>query len=65
MRSWLCAAALALSAATCAAAEIAIGLGADVTSMDPHFHNLTPNSNVAGHIFDTLVAMDPRMRLRP
>ena len=65
MKSWLCAAALALSAATCAAADIAIGLGADVTSMDPHFHNLTPNSNVAGHIFDTLVAMDPRMRLKP
>ena len=65
MKSWLCAAALALSAVTCAAADIAIGLGADVTSMDPHFHNLTPNSNIAGHIFDTLVAMDPRMRLKP
>ena len=28
------------------AQSITIGLGADVTSIDPHFHNLTPNNNV-------------------
>ena len=47
------------------AADISIGLGADVTSIDPHYHNLTPNSNIAEHIFDTLVTKDARSRLKP
>ena len=59
------AAAIAFAAGPVAAAELSIGLGADVTSIDPPFHNLTPNSNVAGHIFETLVAMDPRSRIKP
>ncbi len=47
------------------AADLSIGLGADVTSLDPHYHNLTPNNNVAEHMFDTLVGKDARSRLRP
>src|SRR5215207_4733565 len=47
------------------AADLSIALGADVTSIDPHFHNLTPNNNVANHIFETLVAKDARGQLRP
>src|SRR5215210_1721085 len=55
---------------TCAAqparaADISIALSADVTSIDPHFHNLTPNNNVANHIFEALVAKDARGKLRP
>lgn len=46
-------------------AEISIGLGADITSIDPHFHNLTPNNNVAEHIFETLITKDARSRLKP
>jgi len=57
------AAALAITPA--AAADLSIALGADVTSMDPHFHNLTPNNNVGNHVFETLVAKDPRGRLMP
>jgi peptide/nickel transport system substrate-binding protein len=56
---------LLISIASASAADISIALGADVTSIDPHFHNLTPNSNIADHIFETLVAMDPRARLKP
>src|SRR6516165_10487999 len=37
------------------AADLTVGLGTDVTSIDPHYHNLTPNSNVAAHIFGYLV----------
>ena len=48
-----------------AAADLSIALGADVTSIDPHYHNLTPNNNVAEHIFETLVTKDPRSRLKP
>lgn len=47
------------------AADISIALGADVTSIDPHFHNLAPNNNIAQHIFDTLVARDAAGRLKP
>lgn len=57
--------ATALATTPAAAAELGIGLGADVTSMDPHFHNLTPNNNVGNHVFETLVAKDPRGRLMP
>lgn len=59
----LCAATLAITPVR--AADLGIALGADVTSMDPHFHNLTPNNNVGSHIFETLVAKDPRGRLKP
>jgi peptide/nickel transport system substrate-binding protein len=47
------------------AADISIALGGDVTSIDPHFHNLTPNNNIGHHIFDTLVGKDSRGRLIP
>jgi peptide/nickel transport system substrate-binding protein len=47
------------------AQQIAIGLGGDVTSMDPHYHNLTPNNNVADHIFGTLIHKDEKQRLKP
>jgi peptide/nickel transport system substrate-binding protein len=55
---------LALSPAV-RSADLSIALGADVTSMDPHFHNLTPNNNVGGHIFEPLVTKDPRGQLAP
>ena len=57
--------ATALATTPASAADLSIALGADVTSMDPHFHNLTPNNNVGNHIFETLVAKDPRGRLQP
>ena len=47
------------------AADLSLALGADVTSMDPHFHNLTPNINVSNHIFEALVGKDSRGQLRP
>jgi peptide/nickel transport system substrate-binding protein len=47
------------------AAELAIGIGADVTAIDPHYHNVTPNSNVAAHIFDYLVLRDERQKPIP
>src|SRR5881227_412076 len=48
-----------------AAADLAIGLGTDVTAIDPHYHNLTPNNNVAAHIFDYLVLRDERQKTIP
>ena len=60
-----CLAAAVLCAPLTHAADISIVLGSDVTSMDPHYHNLTPNNNVAEHIFETLVTKDPRSKLKP
>jgi hypothetical protein len=43
---------LLLSIAYATAADISIAVGADVTSIDPHYLNLTPNNNIAEHIFE-------------
>jgi peptide/nickel transport system substrate-binding protein len=55
------AAALAAFAVTTAASadELKIAVATDITSMDPHFFNLFPNNNMAEHVFDKLVQMDP------
>ena len=37
-----------------AAAELVIGLGADVTSIDPHNNNAAPNNSIAEQIFNKL-----------
>src|SRR5690348_11656553 len=47
------------------AQELKIAVAADVTSADPHFFNLFPNNNIAEHIFDKLVQMDPDSRMIP
>ncbi|MBI3706856.1 MAG: ABC transporter substrate-binding protein [Proteobacteria bacterium] len=47
------------------AQDLTVGLSANVTSIDPHFHALSPNNNIAGHIFDRLVHQDERQKLTP
>jgi peptide/nickel transport system substrate-binding protein len=47
------------------AQELRIGYGAAVTSMDPHFHALTPNMALHQHVFGSLVARDAQFRLEP
>lgn len=64
VRSFIAVLLLAFSVGA-AAQRIAIGLGGDVTSMDPHYHNLTPNNNIADHIFGTLVHKDEKQRPKP
>jgi peptide/nickel transport system substrate-binding protein len=63
------AAATALSAmaslSAVSAAEIRIGLAAPPSSMDPHFHNLAPNSSLLGNMFDRLVHQDASQALIP
>ncbi len=46
-------------------AELTIGLGADVTALDPHYHNVTPNNNVAAHVFGYLVQRNEKSQLEP
>ena len=57
--------ALATLSFPAAAANLAVGLGTDVTAIDPHYHNLTPNNNVAAHIFGYLVERNEKSQLQP
>jgi len=65
MRNRVAALALVLAAFSVSAADLVIGLGADVTSVDPHVLNAAPNNSIAEHIFGTLVSRDARQRLQP
>ena len=47
------------------AADLTVGLGTDVTAIDPHYHNLTPNNNVAAHLFGYLVQRNEKSQLEP
>ena len=47
------------------AQELIVGLSTPVTTLDPHFHNLTPNNSIAKHLFETLVHQDDQQALRP
>ncbi|MBE7523446.1 MAG: ABC transporter substrate-binding protein [Burkholderiales bacterium] len=57
--------AVASAALSVHAANLVVGLGADVTSIDPHYHNLTPNNAVAAHLFDTLVRRNEKSQPMP
>jgi len=54
-----------VAGAPASAEELRIAVAADVTSIDPHFFNLFPNNNIAEHIFDKLVQMDPDSKMIP
>ena len=45
--------------------ELTIGLSAEPSAMDPHFHNLTPNNSLLKHIFDRLTDHDENQKLNP
>jgi peptide/nickel transport system substrate-binding protein len=65
--SWV----IALAAAAIAAAaqaqekELRIGLAAEPSAMDPHFHNLGPNHSLTKHFFERLVDQDETQALKP
>jgi peptide/nickel transport system substrate-binding protein len=59
IRQALVAAAAAIALTMPAAAqELRIGLSAEPSSADPHFHNLAPNSQLRSHIFEALMDQD-------
>ncbi|HET9580372.1 MAG TPA: ABC transporter substrate-binding protein, partial [Usitatibacter sp.] len=45
--------------------EVSIGLQAAITSIDPHYHNLSPNNGLLLHIFEPLIKRDANMKLVP
>ena len=56
----------ALAAATPAMSQtLNVGVSSAVTSMDPHYHNLSPNLSIAAQIFDRLVEFDAHQKPAP
>ena len=45
--------------------DLSIALSTPVTTVDPHFHNLTPNNGMAAHVFETLVKTDSALKTYP
>lgn len=52
-------------AGAASAADLRIGLAADVTSMDPQWNNSGPNNAIALHVFESLVFLDKNARYIP
>ena len=61
----LLAAGLCVASGAAQAADLRIGLSAEPSTLDPHYHNLTPNNSMAKHIFEGLVAHDEKQRVIP
>jgi peptide/nickel transport system substrate-binding protein len=57
--------ALLTCAAPVVAQDLKIGLAAEPSSIDPHFHNLSPNNGALSHIFERLVETAPDNKLIP
>jgi peptide/nickel transport system substrate-binding protein len=47
------------------AADLRIGVGAEATTLDPHYYNLNPNMEIDDHIYDYLVSFDAKGNLIP
>jgi len=63
----LCSAAagLALMATPAGAETLTMGVAAEPSALDPHYHNLGPNNATRRHIFESLVHQDSRQQLQP
>ena len=47
------------------AQDLTVGLSTPITTLDPHFHNLSPNNSMARHVFETLIKTDEAQRPLP
>jgi peptide/nickel transport system substrate-binding protein len=59
------AAAVILLPLNAAAKELNVGLGAEPTSIDPHYHNLGPNNAISESIYDRLINQNEKQQLKP
>ncbi len=50
---------------TAYAADLVVGLGSEPSSIDPHYHNLTPNNAMSANIFNRLIEQDEKQALLP
>ena len=60
----LCAASLAAALASPAVAQdLTIGVSAEASALDPHYHNLGPNNQMRRHMFESLLLTDENQRI--
>src|SRR5262245_52567820 len=45
--------------------NLTIGTSTEISSIDPHYHVLSPNISAGRHIFDALINMDEGQQLKP
>ena len=57
--------ALVLVSLSADAQELKIGIKTEPSSLDPQFHTLNPNIQVAQHFFDALVMQDESLKPQP
>ncbi len=55
----------ALASVVAGAQDLSLAIRAPVTSIDPHYHNVSPNQSMASHIFNALTDMDANARVVP
>jgi peptide/nickel transport system substrate-binding protein len=58
-------AAMSLPLSAAVAKDLTVGLKAEPSSMDPHYHNLTPNNALSREVFDRLIMPDETQQLKP
>ncbi len=59
------AAAMSLPLSAAVAKDLIVGLKGEPSSIDPHYHNLTPNNALAREVFDRLIMPDEKQQLKP
>jgi len=57
--------AFTIAAGAARATDMRIGVSAEPSSLDPHFHNLASNNNIAAHVFEPLTRFDSDSKLIP
>ncbi len=57
--------ALIFATASATAQDLTVGLSTPITTLDPHFHNLSPNNAMVRHVFETLIRTDEAQRQYP
>ena len=58
-------AAAAAATGAARAQDLRIGLASEPTSMDPHYHNLSPNNALVRHVFEPLISSNEVQALGP
>lgn len=56
---------LTLPAVSAVAQELKIGMASEPSSIDPHYHNLSPNNMLARDVFQPLISQDEQQKLGP
>src|SRR5260221_55984 len=56
---------LGLAAAPARAADLVIGIPSEATSIDPHYQDLTPATQIREHVYETMMVSGPRDELLP